>query len=228
VFYETWKIGHGIRTLKPGYGLWFMVLFWSTTNGLPHPFAGAKWQLSVSSVLCSSIPRVVPIIWTHLVLYIYFFISIYVYTLKYDIIIALALLIAMSPLQHMSQITEVGNSLFFDSTHNTHNPHNAAIYTCCYYQTTTMTGHKDGSHKKRKVTRLEDSALKRSAKILRVGATLASPTVAPAVTQTPEESPVIPDSPTNLSLVATSATTDCNGYSFTRRKNGCYFQSSLV
>ena len=68
--------------------------------------------------------------------------------------------------------------------------------TCCAFAS-TMTGHEEGSHKKRIKTRLQDTDEKRKQKKLRISEPPTSNTAPPVVTQTQDDVPAW-SSPANL------------------------------
>ncbi len=116
----------------------------------------------------------------------------------------------MLPLPHKSQITGAGNLPFSRLLQSTH----IALFSLLsYHQTTTMTGHKDGSHKKRTITRLEDSALKRAQKKACLQVSPVSNTDLPLVSQTQQDSVVVPDSPTNPLVTVSDAIADIFNFS---------------
>jgi hypothetical protein len=104
----------------------------------------------------------------------------------------------------MSQFTAAGNSIISVPIRSAHN---AALQPSLLLST-TMTGHKDGSHKKRKATRLQVSAEKRRLKKARPEVTPEATTAPPVVSQTQDDIvPVIAESPTNLLALALALAT---------------------
>jgi hypothetical protein len=94
----------------------------------------------------------------------------------------------------MSQFTAAGNIIISRQIPSTlNNAINSILFL-----STTMTGHEKGSHKKRKLTRLEVSAEKRRQKKAFLKVTPEAATAQPVlVSQTQESTVVLPDSPTN-------------------------------
>jgi hypothetical protein len=99
----------------------------------------------------------------------------------------------------MSQFTAVGNFLIWGPIRSAHN---TALQQSLLLPT-TMTGHKPGSHKKRKPTRLQVSAEKRRLKKARPEVTPEATTAPPVVSQTQDDTvPAIAVSPTNQLVLA--------------------------
>ena len=147
-----------------------------------HPFAGAAYPCT--SVLCTSYP------FPPRVNYLYDYISpLYVHLhyyimhySKYDISLVQPRWNRMLPLQHMSPKAAVPNwpfSLIAQCAIIHH-------FCCCCHHPTTMTGHKDGSHKKRITTRKQDTDEKRVKKKLRTTDNLEGATSPLVVTCNPD------------------------------------------